>query len=1001
MKRAARFAWTVLCGSVVLGGFASTGLNAGPGLKETKVDFNRDVRPILAASCYACHGPDKNKRKAKLRLDDRDVAFAWQRGQRRAIVPGDLKASSLVGRISTEDEDERMPPVDSGKSLSTAEVETLRRWISQGAQWSEHWAYVRPKRSAAPDVPGGLLDGPEGVRVRNDIDRFILARVAKEGLSPSKEADRVTLLRRLSFDLTGLPPTTAEVDAFLADGAADAYERQVERLLGSPHYGERMAIFWLDLVRFADTRGYHSDNPRNVTPYRDYVVKSFNANLSFDRFTVEQLAGDLLPEPTVWQRVATCYTKLNQTTEEGGAQPKEYEAMNAADRVRNVSVVFMGATLGCAQCHEHKFDPYPSRDFYSLAAFFADIQESSIGDRDKGIRVPNLEQEEAYAEVEKKIAVLRKEIASPPESLSAAVAESQREWEKTVGNARPPRLGPWHVIGPFPSSDLNKAFAHAFAPEKEIDLAKKYEGGKLAWKERKDFVDGKVHSLTGSNCATYLYRTIESDTAGTLSVSLGSDDGFRIWVNGADVLSKNVGRGVAPDQDRATLPLEAGKNAVLMKITNGGGGYGFYFRPLSKDGIPAAVREVLAKDVGSRSADERGRLAAYYGKIAPQLAGKRAELAKVEARLGEIQKGYPYCLVAKSGSPRTVRVLLRGDWLDESGEVVEPAIPGYFGVLETGGKRASRLDLARWLVSKDNPLTARVFVNRLWKLFFGVGISKRLDDIGAMGEPPVHPELLDWLAVGFVESGWDVKRMVKLLVTSATYRQTSVPSDVHVERDPYNRLLARQSRWRNDAEVVRDNALAISGLLSRRIGGSSVRPYQPAGYWVHLNFPKRRWTSDKGDDAYRRGLYTWWQRSFLHPSLMAFDAPNREECTAERPRSNIPQQALVLLNDPTYVEAARIFAGRIVEHGGAEPGARVRWAFREATSRTPDDDELKILLSLYERHRASYTAAADSAALLLKTGQAPTPADLDQVELAAWTSVARTILNLHETVTRN
>jgi mono/diheme cytochrome c family protein len=994
MRRAARLTSVVLFGIALLGGFPLAISSAEPKPKETKVDFNRDVRPILAGKCYACHGPDKNERKAKLRFDDRDVALAWKRAKRRAIVPGDAAASSLVHRITTDDEDDRMPPVDSGKKLSAAEIDTLVRWIQQGAEWSEHWAYVRPKRHAAPDVPEGSL-------VRNDIDRFILARLAKEGLSPASEADRVTLLRRLSFDLNGLPPSSAEIDAFLADTAAGAFERQVGRLLSSPHYGERMAIYWLDLVRFADTRGYHSDNPRNVAPFRDYVVRSFNGNLRFDQFTIEQLAGDLLPEPTVWQRVATCYTKLNQTTEEGGAQPKEYEAMNAADRVRNVSVVFMGATIGCAQCHEHKFDPYPTKDFYSMGAFFADIQESSIGDRDKGIPVPTLEQDEFYAEVEKKIAALRREIENPPKLLAAVIANSQRVWESTLDGAKPPRIGPWHAIGPFGAGDANKAFLEAFPPEKEIDLAKKYEGGKLAWKKRKDFVDGKVHTLTGSNCATYLYRAIESDTAGTLAVSIGSDDGVHIWVNGQSVLSKNVSRGVVPDQDKATLPLKAGKNAVLMKITNGGGGYGFYFRPLSKDGIPSDIRAILAKGEEARTADEKKKVAAHYATIAPQLAEKRAELATANTRRSAIEKGFPYSLVAKSGNPRTVRILPRGNWLDESGEVVEPAIPSYFGVLETGGKRASRLDLAKWFVSKDNPLTARVFVNRLWKLFFGIGISKRLDDIGAMGEPPVHAELLDWLAVEFVESGWDVKHMVKLLVTSATYRQVSVTSDAYVERDPYNRLLARQSRWRHDAEVVRDNVLAISGLLSRRIGGSSVRPYQPGGYWMHLNFPKRRWTADKGENGYRRGLYTWWQRSFLHPSLMAFDAPNREECTVERPRSNIPQQALVLLNDPTYVESARVFATRVVKEGGTEPSARIRWAFREATSRTPDDGEVQILLSLYEKHRASYAASTDSAALLLKTGQAPAPTGSEQVELAAWTSVARAILNLHETVTRN
>ncbi len=817
-----------------------------------KVDYNRDVRPILAANCYACHGPDARLRKARLRLDQKDGALGELRGGRHAIVPGDPSMSSLVQRISSADEDEVMPPPDSGKELSPAQIETLRRWIEEGAAWSDHWAYVPPARHAPPGV--ALESWPS-----RPVDRFILARLEKEGLQPSPEADRVTLLRRLSFDLIGLPPAPAAVDAFLSDTSEAAWEKQVDRLLRSPHYGERMAVFWLDLVRFADTRGFHSDNPRNVHPYRDYVIGVFNENLPFDQFTIEQLAGDLLPEPTLQQRLATCYNKLNQTTEEGGAQAGEYEAKNSSDRVRNVSAVWMGATLGCAECHEHKFDPYAAGDFYRMAAFFADIKEPAITDRDQGIPLPTPEEDRRLGQLEAQLASLEKELADLAPERAQRLARAQSEWEKdALGDA-----------------------------------------------------------------------------------------------------------------------------------------------PLKADGLPPEIRAALEIPAGERDEKQKASLAAHYRSIAPELAPEREELAGLRREKEELEARIARCLVSVAGDPRVVRILTRGNWMDTTGDAVQPAIPAYFGRLETGERRANRMDLARWLVSPANPLTARVFVNRLWKLFFGVGISRRLDDLGAMGEPPVHPALLDWLAVEFMESGWDVKHMVKLLVMSSTYRQSSVVTADLRERDPYNRLLARQSRWRLDAEMVRDNALAVSGLLSLRVGGPSVKPYQPDGYWMHLNFPKRTWTADEGERLYRRGLYTWWQRSFLHPSLMAFDAPSREECSAERPRSNIPQQALVLLNDPTYVEAARVFAYGALREGGETARDRIRWAMRRAVSRSPVPEEIAVLADLYEEHRAQYEADPRAAVELLAVGEAAVPDGIAPAELAAWTSVARAILNLHETVTRN
>ena len=962
--------------------------------EEASVDFNRQIRPILAANCFTCHGPDAEERKAKLRLDRREDALAWKRGKRHAIVAGDPAKSSVIRRISAEDPDDRMPPPESGKKLTAEEISLLSKWIEQGAKWEEHWAYKLPVRRPAPEVKAKKW-------ARGAVDRFILSRLEREGMQPAGGADRVTLLRRLTFDLTGLPPSPAEIDAFLNDKKDGAYERLLDRLLQSPHYGERMAVFWLDLVRFADTRGYHSDNPRAVSPYRDYVIKSFNENLPYDRFTVEQLAGDLLPEASRWQRVASAYNKLIQTTEEGGAQPKEYEAKNASDRVRNVSVVWMGATLGCAQCHAHKFDPYGADDFYTMAAFFADIQESPIGDRDGGIPVPSLEQESGVAEIEKKIAAAKKQLENPPAEVLARVADSQRKWEAEQDKRVPPELGAWHLIGPFQAGSAQEAFDKSFLPEDKVALSEKHSDAKLEWKERKDLADGKVHPFDSTIGAWYLYRTVVASTEMSLPLSLGSDDGVRVWINGKIVHSNNAQRGVQPDQDKVTVRLQKGANTLLMKIVNTGGGSGFYFRHQADNKLPPDVVKALNVERDKRSEAQKATIHKYYVTIAPQLVAARAEVTALEKQKQDLEKSFSRCIVSRTGNPRTVRVLPRGNWLDDSGKVVQPAIPAYFGKLDTGDERPTRLDLAKWFISKDNPLTARVFVNRLWKLYFGKGISSRLDDLGAMGEPLTHPELLDWLAVEFVESGWNVQHMIRLLVTSAAYRQSSVPNTAYADKDPYNRLLSAQSRWRFDAETVRDNALALSGLLSRKIGGPSVKPYQPAGYWMHLNFPKRRWSADKGENGYRRGMYTWWQRSFLHPSLMAFDAPNREECTAERPVSNIPQQALVLLNDPTYVEAARVFAARCVKEGGDSVEKRIAWAFRLATSRRADAEEIEILADLYAKHLAEYGAEAAEAAELLKVGVAPAPPGAPSPEIAAWTSVCRTILNLHETITRN
>jgi len=820
----------ILSTSVLLLAVQTSGLSA-----PARVEFNRDIRPILSDNCFACHGPDANTREAGLRLDTETGLFGKSGNGHAIIAAGSPEASDLIARLIHPSPDERMPPPESKKKLTPVQIEMIHAWIQQGARWQGHWFFVRPQRAEPPAMNSDAWP-------RNAIDRFILARLKREGLQPSPAADKPTLIRRLHFDLTGLPPAPDDVDAFVADESTNAYEQAVDRLLDSKHFGERMAVHWLDLVRYADTVGYHGDQEMNISPYRDYVIRAFNDNQPFDQFTIEQLAGDLLPDPTMWQKVASGFNRLNMTTEEGGAQPGEYLAKYAADRVRAVGTVWLAATMGCAECHDHKYDPYTQKDFYSLAAYFADIKE--VG------KYPGRS-------------------GRPPEML---------------------------VPTPKEAAKLKELDSRIAELQKRVDVMK---------------------------------------------------------------------------QKLADIPV-AGELKLALRL-----------KP------------------EKRNQDDQKTVAEFYQMHSPELGKTQRELDDRMNERKALRAAVRRTLVSESVKPRTIRVLHRGDWMDKSGEVVSPATPAFLkSEIETKA-RPTRLDLANWIVSKENPQTARAFVNRLWKLCFGTGISKILDDLGSQGEIPSHPELLDWLAVEFMDSGWDMKHMVKLMVMSSAYRQTSVAPPSLVERDPYNRLYARQSRWRLEAEFIRDNALAISGLLVDRQGGVAAKPYQPAGYYKHLNFPKRKYQPDTDENQYRRGVYTHWQRTYLHPSMLAFDAPSREECVAERPISNTPSAALALLNDPTHVEAARNFAQRILNEGGADTPARLNWAFRRAVSRRPNPREIDILSALLKSQLREFASDTDAATASLETGRSKPPPDANPVELAAWTAVGRAILNLNETITRN
>jgi uncharacterized coiled-coil protein SlyX len=771
-----------------------------------KIPFSRDVLPILAANCFQCHGPDEKARKAKLRLDTRAGALA-------VVVPGKSAESELVRRIHAQTDDGGMPPKQANRKLTAAQRDLLTRWIDEGAAWAKHWAYEPPVRPVLPQV----LD-PRWVR--NGIDHFTLARIAKEGLSPSREASRATLIRRVTLDLTGLPPTLGEVDAFVTDRSSDAYEMVVDRLLRSSRYGERMAMDWLDDARFADTNGYQNDFARTMWPWRDWVIDAFNRNMPFEQFVVEQMAGDLLPNATLAQRIATGFNRNNRTVTEAGSIDEEWRVENAVDRVETTATVFLGLTMGCARCHDHKFDPISQKEFYQFYAFFNSVNERGVYTETRGnvaplISLPTPEDEKRLREFDAAVAVADKGV---------------RDFEKTV--AESPLLR---------------------------------------------------------------------------------------------------------DRFRAEL------NAVKEKV----------------------------KKLRQEKADYANRIPSVM-------------------------------VMEDTKTPRDTFILKRGRYdMPDKDQKVEPGVPASLPPMPAGAPR-NRLGLARWLVLPENPLTARVTVNRFWEHLFGTGLVKTAENFGLQSEPPSHPELLDWLATEFVRTGWDVKAMMRLIVTSATYRQASNASPAQIQHDPENRLLARGPRFRLPAEVVRDNALFISGLLAEKVGGPSVKPYQPAGLWEELagGAGEGPYVQDKAPGLYRRSLYVYRKRTVPHPEMTTFDAPTREVCQVKRTRTNTPLQALELLNDVTYVEAARRLAQVMLADGGPTPENRIAFAFRRATGRTPSGAELNVLVRGLDRHRQRFATDPEAAKRMVRHGESSVDPQFDPVDLAAYTASAGVILNLDETITK-
>jgi hypothetical protein len=1029
-----------------------------------KVDFNHDIRPILAQNCFACHGPDETKRKARLRLDLYDIAVHPAKSGAIAIVPGSADRSEVIKRTTSQDEDERMPPIKTGKKLTAEQVEMLRRWIDQGAEYKTHRFFVAPQKPELPTVKNKAWP-------RNPIDYFVLARLDQEGLKPAAEANKRALIRRVKLDLIGLPPTPMEVEEFLSDHSPNAYERLVDRFLASPHYGERMAVDWLDAARFADTHGYHIDSGRDMTHWRDWVINAYNRNQPYDQFTVEQIAGDLLPAATREQKVASGFNRNNMINFEGGAIPEEYHAAYLIDRVNTTTRVWLGLTVACAQCHDHKYDPITQKDYYRLFAFFNNVPENSL-DGDKGNAIPLLlladpEKAQKLAELRQEVGVSEEHVKKLETELPAAQAALEAEWLANPGqhasSAGLRALFSFDKTTEKVNAETVVTEAHRHGTNEPVWASGKLgqalefdgtsewvEGGNDfgpdrtdsfsfgAW-VRKNEEHGAILSKMEPEPSSrgfdlvlakgkLLVRLIHGQPGNALRVQTRDSVAQNAWFHAFatyDGSSKAAGIKIYVDGKQKEMEIleddltESITNAVTVHI---GSGLDTNFLKGALDEVriygraieSAEVAELAAEPVrlivavpkSDRTEEQKTELATYvHEHRAPALLAAERELKARRQAEEELEKTIPNTMVMEEmDKSRDTFVLERGQY-DKPGEKVSPGIPGVFGSLPEGTP-ANRLGLARWLVSSTNPLTARVMVNRFWQMYFGTGIVKTSEDFGTQGDWPSHPELLDWLAIQFVRSGWNVKAMQKLIVTSAAYRQSSASTPECSAKDPENRLLAHGPRQRLQAEFIRDQALAVSGLLNDSIGGASVSPYQPPGLWEELasredgkKWTAQTYTQSHGPDLYRRTMYTFWKRTSPPPTLSTFDAPDRETCTVRRLRTNTPLQALILMNDPTYVEASRKLAERLLTEANSDK-QRVELAFQLALSRAPAKKEVAILLRIVQAQLAVYRNDQHAAMQLLDVGEAARNQNLDAAQLAAWTVVANVILNLDETISK-
>ena len=1017
------------------------GLSAGLGLVSSApaaIDFKREIEPILVKRCSECHGADKQK--SGLRLDSRTAALHPAKSGHPAILPGKPAESPLLVRVQSKDSDEMMPP--KGERLTADEVSALHRWIEEGALWPEldprqHWAFVRPSAPALPAVSGA-----HAAWVKNEIDRFVLARLEKEGLAPQAEADRYTLARRVSLDLTGLPPSWEDVQRFVQDASTDAYEKFVDRLLASPHYGEHMARAWLDLARYADSNGYQVDLARSVWPYRDWVIRAFNQNKPFDQFTVEQLAGDLLPGATLDQRIATGFNRNTKINDEGGGDAEEYRVKAVKDRVATVGTTWLGLTFMCAECHTHKYDPITHDDYYRFYAFFNNSTDGGNYSTAPTADAPAPDVSRPLQYVQGRLAQLRRELASAEQALPAEMAA----WEKSMRAKGSSAPRGWQVLaltnlistggsgytnlpdGSVLATGVNPIY-DTITAEAETGLAgitavllevlpdaslpKKGPG---RWSQNGNFILDEFS------------MTVPPGKGGETNIVFrkATADWEQDYYRAEHAIDRNprTGWAIAPRSgDRHFLIAElqeplarSGRGRVAFRFDHYHGSshcLGRFRISVTTERDPARLwpvaeeaREALQTPPALRTPEQGEWLTAHGRAASPVIRGLEREILRLEQRERALASPSRSTLVMQERSepePRKTHVQVRGNFLEKGREVI-PGVPAMLPALPPEAP-LNRLSLARWLVDLANPLPARVAVNHYWERCFGTGLVKTSDDFGRQGEPPSHPELLDWLALEFVKSGWDVKGMQKLLVLSAAYRQTAAMDAVRLEKDFYNRLLSRGPRFRLDAETIRDQALAVSGLLDDRVGGPSVYPPQVANLWKEIGFLRPEigmdeWPASEGPDIYRRGLYTFWRRVCTYPLFATFDGPSRELCAARRPRTNTPLQALAGLNEPTLLEAARVFAQRVLREGGAGPEAQLGFAFRSCVGRSPTASERSRLRAFLEQQLKGFQRDPASAERLIAVGPAERSAGLEAARLAAWMMLANVLLNLDETLTK-
>lgn len=1046
-------AWVALLTSAVTTTGAEPKPSAQPAeVAESVVDFARDIRPLLAGRCYKCHGPERQE--SGLRLDRRDAALAGGDGG-AVLVAGNSGDSRLVHHIAGADPERLMPPDGEGERLSTDQIALVRKWIDSGLDWpaetdgaqrvtSDHWAYQPPVRSEPPDVL-------QATWPRNAIDHFVLSRLEAEGLGPTPEADRGQLLRRASLDLTGLPPSLAEINELAADERPDAYERAIDRLLASPACGERWARMWLDLARYADTNGYEKDDRRTMWRYRDWVIDAFAHHMPFDQFTIEQLAGDMLPDATLEQRIATGFHRNTMNNTEGGTDDEEFRVSAVVDRVNTTMTVWMGSTMACAQCHTHKYDPFTQREYFQLFAIFNNTADADTNDLAPTIAAPTAEMISETERIRGELATLRQVLVTQTAELDAA----QIDWEAEV---RAEQAG-WVPLTPTQATSAagtplaiqpdasilagSEAAAHdtytvlvsteltgitAFRLEALPDDSLpgkgpgRADGGNFVLSEFRVALVKPATSAEGDDKAPAADAPATDAAAGDEAIALKkpsarhSQDKFavKLAIDGKD----DTGWANAPQAGQANeavfvaaTPLTAAAATTLKfeLVHKAGperhllGRFRLAATTVGKPAaspVPAAMLALVQKSAAARSPEEASQLADYYRSIAPSLASQRDQYAKLEAAL---PKPPTAPVMVELDKPRETRIHIRGSFLNQ-GDPVEPQVPAVFPPLASD-QPINRLALARWLVDRQNPLTARVLVNRIWEQYFGIGLVRTSEDFGTRGEPPSHPELLDWLAIELMEQGWDLRVLHRLIVTSATYRQHSRATADLLARDPENRLLARGPRIRLDAEQIRDQALAISGLLNLKSYGPSVMPPQPEGVW-NMPYSSDKWKTELGDDRYRRAIYTFWRRTAPYPAFTSFDAPSREVCVVRRPRTNTPLQALTVLNDPAFVECAQQLARRALLEPAADAdgAARIRYVLRLCLAREPQASETDQLLSLLRDARAHFEADPEAAAKLIAVEGKPADAaetpQLNAVEWAAWTVVANVLLNLDELITK-